>query len=309
MAVAASWLTVALSLPGLAGFLGQASMGWWTWIGRSRGAPGWRDLVGVVSAFVAGPVNPFVGRVALGYTVMGLAAGVGLAGLGFAWGWRQGKREEVVLAGCMVAVPLALAFLVAQWRPLFLLRYLVAFQPFFLILVAAGVGGFRRASWQVVSGIVLVALFLPGLWGIYAWPQKEDWRGVAALLEVQGQGGDQIVLVDEDIHAPLNYYYHGELPERGVSRFQTNSGELADLVEELARADGRVWLVISHNDTDALERAFAASAHWEEDLRADFRGVKVRRYRVRLPDRPSEDTECTKVLWVPSVFTTVSAAG
>ncbi|MGQ9585018.1 MAG: glycosyltransferase family 39 protein [Anaerolineae bacterium] len=272
---------VALSLPGLAGFLGQASMGWWGWIGRSYGAPGWRDLASALAAFLAGPVNPFVGRVAQGYMLAALAVGVGLACLGCLWAVRQGAREGAALAAWMAGVPVGLAFLVAQWRPLFLLRYLVAFQPFFLLLAAAGVVGLRRRSWQVLSGLLVGACFLPGLWGMAAWPQKEDWRGVAALLEVEGRAGDQIVLVDEDIRAPLNYYYRGGLPQQGVSRFQTDPDELAAWVEGLAGNGGRVWLVMSHHDTDALEWAFVGSAHWVEDLRADFLGVKVRRYRQR----------------------------
>ncbi|MGC8839590.1 MAG: glycosyltransferase family 39 protein [Anaerolineae bacterium] len=275
---AAQGVVLGLSLPGLAGFLGQASMGWWSWIGRTYGAPGLRDLASVLAAFVTGPVNPFSGPAALAYTLAALAVGLGTALLGFGWAWRAGRREEAALAATLAVVPVGGAFLLAQWRPLFLLRYLVAFQPFCLLLAAARVGVLAGKVWRNLPAALLVTLFVPGLVGMYAWEQKEDWRGVAALLEAEGRPGDRIVLVDEDIRAPLNYYYHGGLLQTGVSRFQTDPEALATLVERWAQDGGRVWLVMSHHDTDALEGAFRASAQWREDLRADFRGVKVRRF-------------------------------
>lgn len=275
---ASQGVVLACSLPGLAGFLGQAGLGWWSWIGRTYGAPGLRDLAGVLAAFVTGPVNPFSGPAASAYSLAALVAGLGAAVLG-GWGaWRAGRREGVALAVVGAAVPVGGAFLLAQWRPLFLLRYLVAFQPFWLLLVAAGIGMLNGKVWRDLLGALLLLLFVPGLVGMYAWEQKEDWRGVAALLEAEERPGDRIVLVDEDIRAPLNYYYRGGLPQMGVSRFQVDPEALAALVEGWAQEGGRIWLVMSHHDTDALEQAFRASGRWREDLRADFRGVKVRRF-------------------------------
>ncbi|MBC7224082.1 MAG: hypothetical protein H5T59_07390, partial [Anaerolineae bacterium] len=143
----------------------------------------------------------------------------------------------------------------------------------------AGVGALPQRTWARLAGALLVLSFVPGLVGMYAWEQKEDWRGVAALLEAEGRPGDCMVLVDEDIRAPLNYYYRGDLPQVGVSRFQTDPHALADLVQGWAQGGcARAWLVMSHHDTNALERAFGASSLWREDLKADFRGVWVRRY-------------------------------
>ncbi|NLE75598.1 MAG: hypothetical protein GX605_02450, partial [Chloroflexi bacterium] len=121
------------------------------------------------------------------------------------------------------------------------------------------------------------------LWGMAADLQKEDWRGVAALLEAEQQSGDRIVLVDEDIHAPLNYAYQGGLPQQGVSRFEVDETRLDGLVQGWADAGGRVWLVQSHHDTDALERAFVRSPRWARELQADFLGVMVQRYRWTEP--------------------------
>lgn len=278
MWAAAQAAVLALSLPGLAGFLGQASLGWWDWIGRAHGAPGFRDLARALAAFVTGPVHPFAGAAASAYTLAALAVGLGAAFLGSGAAWHASQREQVALAACLAAVPVGLAFAFAQWQPLFLLRYLVAFQPFWLLLAAVGIAAVPRPVWRGLGGAVWLLLCVPGLVGMYAWEQKEDWRGVASLLEAEGRPGDRIVLVDEDIRAPLNYYYRGGLPQTGVSRFQTDPGVLADLVEGWAQEQGRVWLVMSHHDTDALERAFHASQHWWEGLRADFRGVKVRRF-------------------------------
>ncbi|MGQ9459088.1 MAG: glycosyltransferase family 39 protein [Anaerolineae bacterium] len=275
---AAQAAVLALSLPGLAGFLGQASLGWWDWIGRAHGAPGFRDLARALAAFVTGPVHPFSGAAASAYTLVALTVGLGAAFLGAGAAWRAGRREEVALVAFLAVVPVVLAFSLAQWQPLFLLRYLVAFQPFWLLLAASGAAALPRPVWRGLGGAVWLLLCVPGLVGMYAWEQKEDWRGVAVLLEAEGRPGDRIVLVDEDIRAPLNYYYRGGLPQIGVSRFQTDPEVLADLVEGWAQEQGRAWLVMSHHDTDALERAFHASQHWWEDLRADFRGVKVRRF-------------------------------
>lgn len=275
---AAQAAVLALSLPGLVGFLGQASLGWWDWIGRAHGAPGFRDLARALAAFVTGPVHPFAGAAASAYTLAALAVGLGAAFFGSRAAWRAGQREQVALMACLAAVPVGLAFSLAQWQPLFLLRYLVAFQPFWLLLASVGVAALPRPVWRGLGGAVWLLLCVPGLVGMYAWGQKEDWRGVAVLLEAEGRPGDCIILVDEDIRAPLNYYYRGGLPQTGVSRFQTDPEVLADLVEGWAQEQGRVWLVMSHHDTDALERAFHTSQHWREDLRADFRGVKVRRF-------------------------------
>lgn len=276
---AAQGAVLALSLPGLAGFLGQASTGWWDWIGRVHGAPGWRPLVGALATFFTGPVNPFSGMLGVAYSLAALAVGMGAVLWGWGTAWKGGRREAAGLAALLAVVPVGGAFLLAQWRPLFLVRYLVAFQPFWLLLAGAGIGALPQRLWARLAGALLVLLFVPGLVGMYAWEQKEDWRGVAALVVAEEQPGDCMVLVDEDIRAPLNYYYQGDLPQVGVSRFQTDPQALADLVRGWAQEGcERAWLVMSHHDTDALERAFGASSVWRGDLRADFRGVLVRRY-------------------------------
>ena len=41
-----------------------------------------------------------------------------------------------LIASLLAAAPVLGSFIVSQWRPLFLLRYLVAFQPFVLLLAA-----------------------------------------------------------------------------------------------------------------------------------------------------------------------------
>ncbi|MBC7225231.1 MAG: glycosyltransferase family 39 protein, partial [Anaerolineae bacterium] len=144
---AAQAAVLALSLPGLAGFLGQASMGWWNWIGRTHGTPGWRTLVGALAAFFTGPVNPLSGTLGLAYSLAALAVGLGAALWGLGAAWQGGRREAAGLAALLAVVPVGGAFLLAQWRPLFLVRYLVAFQPFWLLLAGAGVGALPQRTW------------------------------------------------------------------------------------------------------------------------------------------------------------------
>ncbi len=274
--LAANLIVAALAVPWLAGMLQQRELGWWDWVGRKYGAPSLGQLLRLPVKFALGTVRPdwtWQGWVA--FASWGAACLLGLippVREGERSWWESGGRGwtlAVILAG----VPVLTVFALSQFIPMFVLRYTFVFMPAFALLAGRGLG---RLRWPAVRwGIALpylvgVALILVE---VYAVPQKEDWRGVAAYLAQQTPPGATIFLVDEDIRVPLEYYYKQPADFHPIWRGHVSDEDLSPRIEPVMDQVAEFWLVVSHTDNDAVEQYLRRFADVVE--RREFLDISV----------------------------------
>lgn len=211
----AQLLVVVLFLPWLPTFLKLVLGGGGGWVAQA-GAPRVQALAATVVSFIVGGAQPCLPALVrrLVYAEFMVALGIGLARGAGLLGGKEGGEERVGLlqAGVHLALPLATAWLVSQFRPLYADRYLLPFLAPFLILVARGVTALP-GRWLRVAALSL--LLVGPLWATAAQVREldnPDWRGLAAELAAAAQPGDVMILVPGWNDKPLDYYLQGRIP-------------------------------------------------------------------------------------------------
>jgi len=281
------WLRVqvavfTLTLPGLIGFWGQSAIGWWDWIGRQHGAPGLSDLLSTVAALSFGTTLPPVRWLYWG----GIALTAGLVAYGVLADdqgrlhWRVPLRSELVLVICWLVAPVVIAFVLAQTRPLYVVRYLVCIQPAWVLLAGRGLS--RLPSRWLLAGALAGLLLVNGVSLYYhvQTPQKEDWRGAAAFVHAQRQPGELLIFVDEDIQVAYDHYDATPGERVGASRFETDAGRLDRFVQEWQVVQRGAWLIESHHEGNrALAEALGRVA--QPVLSQTFRGIQITHFGLR----------------------------
>lgn len=253
----------------------------WSWLEANYRAPGLRDAVGLLEAYVLGMAFP--GPKAARWAI--LLVFLALAGWGsLAYGRKVScegaeKREGWELAVFALALPVALIFILGQFAALWVIRYLLLFLPAFLLWVALGVRALPWRALRLVATVALVAASFYALSGMYGRQQKEDWRGVAAHIAARAGQDDLIVLMDEECRVPFSYYYGSKGARVEVSRF-ADGAALDRAVAEIRRRQkgGNLWLVVSHAQSAGLEERLEAveGLHWVEAT--EFVGIRLVRY-------------------------------
>jgi len=273
---------VALAVPWFIGITAQQSAGWWTWIAQKYGAPGPKQLLLLPVDLALGTIRPpwaWVFYPAAGCFGLGLLLGLVPPSRRRGESWWQGGGREWTCAVLLVALPATLAFALAQFKPMFVLRYMVPFAPAFAIVAGRGFTQIRRpvprwaAMAPYLAGVAAVLLVM------YTVPQKEDWRGAAEYLTQSAPAGSTIFLVDEDIRVPLMHYYQVAADLHPVWRGHTNDADLEPKVAPVMATVSDFWLVVSHTDNDALERYLRRYGDVVE--RREFRDITVLHFRRR----------------------------
>lgn len=279
----AQGLILLLFLPGLRVLFTQVQGGTWEWVAAKYGRPSLSALVQAAQSFSLGTTweGAALGRwAALALFALAFLYGIGRLAV---------SRERIAfrldlgfptlfLLFCL-GFPILAIFLFSQFRPGFLLRYLLPFLPYYLAIVGSGVARLRSRSMCVGALVLLVLVCAYSLGGLYAREQKENWRGVAQDIEANLAERDVICVMDEDALPALRYYYRGAAPTIGVSGKLSDSTQVAQTVADLARYE-RVWLVTSHTTSAALldyiekSPAFAPSGVWQ------YLGVQLALFRL-----------------------------
>jgi hypothetical protein len=76
-------------------------------------------------------------------------------------------------------------------------------------------------------------------------PRKEQWNGVAQLIDNQGKPGDLVILASRGIHLPFKYYYQGSLDHVIVNDYENPEGVIRQLEDAMA-GHQRIWLIQAH---------------------------------------------------------------
>jgi len=273
-------LVLLLALPAFAVFWHKAAgLNQWGWLAERYGAPGARSLVGLFSTFVVG--STYRGPSWLRWIIL----------LGFAliivWGawsaWRKRGEGHTAWAWSLAAGSLLLAagavFLLGQLRPIWVPRYLLLFLPSMLLLAACGLSTVP-GRWE---GALLVLLLLgsaSGLVGLYGEQQKEDWRGVARLLQAERGLDEPLILMDGECRVPFEYYAPGDDPLRLEVRRFADGATLDEAVVQASNsgAGERLWVLVSHAESEALVARLDGAASWQREATPEFVGIELYRY-------------------------------
>ncbi|HVB96533.1 MAG TPA: glycosyltransferase family 39 protein [Chloroflexota bacterium] len=174
-------------------------------------------------------------------------------------------------------LPIVAVGLLFFFRPMFDARYLIVLAPGYLLLLAAGLDGLRRAFWPlgVVATLGIAYVVLPKLPATYAsmLTDRGNYRGMAAWVESYGGANDPIVATGYGQAELFGYYYHGPQKIQIIDQPTDLSRELPALLDQ----HPGLWLLPywdSPTDTTALtllDRVAAPSAErWFVNVRAFY---------------------------------------
>lgn len=280
IAQASAWLIFA---PGARVLLDQLLGGTWEWVALKYGRPTLRSLLHTGVAFSVGEMwNP---PLTLRWGTFAAFALAFLAGV-FAFPLSRKRpffmrlERGVVFLLLYLVLPVGAIFLLSQFRPGYLVRYLVIFLPAYSGLLGRGLATLRLRALAWVLFAVLVLVSGLSLGDLYRLEQKENWRGLASYIQDQARKQDVIVLVDEDVSAVFGYYYRGALPVVGVSSFLQDQAALGDLAGRLRAGRSRLWLVMSHTTNEALFEQLASDARFRLTDERAFTGIRLALFEI-----------------------------
>ncbi len=197
---------------------------------------------------------------------------------------KKHRSEKLLWIAAWAFIPGTILFLVfssGMWNTD---RYILFLSPYFLILLAAGF--LRLWSWQNKVAIVVAIIYLVavsnGLVRYYTVQDRQDWRGVAQVINTMEKAGDQIFIdeglgiMEEKIATSLAHYYNGTAPIYVNRKFCLfpKKNTLEEVLDNLFSIE-RIWLVCGN---DFNEKAFKKTLgtklqlekHWEFTNNLDF---------------------------------------
>ena len=195
-------------------------------------------------------------------------------------------------------LPPILLFVISQWKPLFLNRYLLPSLPALLLLVAASVMRLNHVRLRVLCA---GAMLLLSIGGSLSYLQQrsdsahtDDWRDATAYLAQQVRSGDVVVFYYHHERLPFQYYRERFSPQGFAAQvIPTGSNEALledpDPIESdasavtAAKSYRRVWLVYSgalaatkYGSLSDLRRFYRKLAHsFQTSSEVDFGNIRV----------------------------------
>lgn len=153
-----------------------------------------------------------------------------------------GRWRGLLLAWLLVP-PISTALLSLR-VPSYMDRYLAFCLYAWLIVLATGITQWRPRWLGWLGGGLILGLMLVNTARLHTDPllAKEDWRGAAAILNVQVQPGERIGVQDTEGVVALRYYYRGTAQLQPIEMTRQ-----PDRLDQLTAGIDRVWLVYRSN--------------------------------------------------------------
>jgi mannosyltransferase len=181
-----------------------------------------------------------------------------LAGIALPRRRTRATMRGVVYCVLYLALPIVLAWLLSQVKPLYSIRYLLPFVPAYYILVSQGLENLRlagspapatqervrRLAWTGVLAL-LVGSGLMGVIGSATHEQSTDWRGIASYIVGNAQPGDVVLFVPGWNGKPFDYYAQGRVDLQVDHPIPLHAEDIAAVVAQVSRGHRRLWLVQS----------------------------------------------------------------
>jgi len=249
-------LILALFAPWLPVVLSQFKAGKAGWIVQYFGYPGWKAIGDTIRVFGTGPAKMKMYLAFPSYLFLLLA----LAGLA-----RREPEKPVsppLFAGIALFFPFAFVFLASQIQPAYQIKYLIGVYPFYLLLVAGGVGLFPRRWIRVLLvSLLLLSLAMP-LLSHYQLRRNAPWRDVTRVVLMESVPGDVVGFNAGYIDRLFRYYR--DLRFRGkefesyrfpyLKRGMEDLPRLEEEIHSLRSQYYRLWLIQSHHwDSDPYQ--------------------------------------------------------
>lgn len=176
------------------------------------------------------------------------------------------NKKQALLLGMWFILPILVSFYLSSVMP-FQPRYLIFILPAFLILVARGItaipplfisetshsGKKRKESKSdstkkqvVFVSLIVFSLLLTSAGSLadyYSTAQKNDWREVSSVIEMNTQQGDVVVALPSYISKPLKYYYNNSSDGTHIETIGYTHDELNSVVEQTA--PNRIFFVLT----------------------------------------------------------------
>ncbi len=177
-------------------------------------------------------------------------------------------RNKLLFSAMFLILPIVISVLISSkmtMNP----RYLIYLLPVFFVLVALSYPViFRLVPNRNVLYIVLALVFIintPLLAEYYSGYTKEDWRGVAGIVQSKTQDGDMVVLVPNYMMMPMDYYY-SNVTDKTLEYGATNRTDLENLY--LLKGNSSIFFVVT-GDISAADPQGDALAWLTENARID----------------------------------------
>jgi hypothetical protein len=133
-----------------------------------------------------------------------------------------------------VLVPLAIAFIVSQVKPVYQVRYFIASVPAFMLFAAEGLKRLRCRFVASGGTVAVLTLSVVAVVNWYREESQEDWRTAVRWIAPQVQQGDGVVFMPPYAAGPYRYY-----------EARMHAPRADSLPIDRATERDRVWLVTS----------------------------------------------------------------
>lgn len=201
--------------------------------------------------------------------------------------WKTTLREPVLYLLVWLVAPWLFLYIVSlpvPNRSLYVDRYLTAFVPPLLLLIALGAAALWERN-RAVCGVIVAVGLLPVLFSLtnmYSAPRyaRDDWRGVSAYLQLHADPARDALLTDVSQTLPFEYYPPGSV--KAVERPLGDESQLRAWVQahSTLSAYSRLWLVTVAAPIN-VHRFYPDPAGQIEYAREDpFKRLLETRYRV-----------------------------
>jgi mannosyltransferase len=205
---------------------------------------------------------------------------------------RSMQSWSLVLVACWLVFPIVGAFVLSQFKPLFVSRYLLVALPAVAVVAGVGVAQFRWKPLYAAALGVAVLLGADALADWYRGPAGEGWEGKAVHVLQGSRPGDGAVFYAPTIIRPFGYYSgyytdaglprdppepiypHGDWLGFSATRYSPSYSTLA----RAASRHERVWFVTGYARDEPRQEELAAMQEvlartCETEVHSFFRGT------------------------------------
>jgi hypothetical protein len=188
----------------------------------------------------------------------------------------RARSDRAGLCFCLLylCLPVGAAWLLSQFKPMYSVRYLLAFLPPYCILLAKGLVSLRRPT-AVLLTVFMASTMLIGNWNTWRTAQNPDWRGLTSHVLEQAQAGDVVLFSPRWNAKPFEYYSQGHIDINMDLPVPATASATETVIGDIANQYQRVWLVWTrghYSDPDGMVRQ-----HLDQQYAAlteqGFRGV------------------------------------
>jgi mannosyltransferase len=244
------WAQLAIILlfsPWLPTLYHQVTTGGGGWVERSIGQPTLYALFDTWLYFSIGLENqwyPALWR-RVAYLVFALAVvstvfHVSRLGRG---GRAQSEGEGLRFCLLYLCLPVGMVWLLSQLKPMYSVRYLLAFLPPYCVLLAKGLVSLRWRAAAAVLILFLASTMLIGDWNAWHSDQNPDWRGLTFHVLEQAHMGDVVLFSPRWNAKPFEYYSQGRIDINMDLPIPVTPAAIETVINDISSRYQRVWLV------------------------------------------------------------------